>query len=483
MLSTVVLSIDDRARCNESWTGVVGQQKGICGMSLADRVSQQLSIVEQSLVKISSNQETKSSLNKQINVSYSDLLALRQDVFHLQTLCQILNQFGSSSLSIQESVNCILNAVQQIEPVSFSAVILRDNDEEEGPYYYYALNGIQNTRCFTQKACNFSYSGMLARAMYQRLSPEDPDYVYLHDLSNCASTVRKEFPWMPQSGSLLVIPLRTNQSTEGVLLLGKDETDGFADLALRDSLYDVGFSGSNLIYNARMALEVNKHEEQLVNAQLLTREISNAHCFPEVIDTLLQKIPEITADADVKIILQNSLFDYSKGYREGVHCDILGQPFRLFSTSSALSASILADFNLITPLIQWTIRNNQPVFFTPEQLDSSPEHPSYSNNGRSIIVPIRGKDISYGVIYITAHVRQFDESDMVVLRTIANSVAITLRGIYMHDKYNKVSQDNSILTTEENVLLGLKKLRSPIYSPSVYTGDSDAVVPWLMAIE
>lgn len=448
-------------------------------MSLTDRVFQQLSIVEQNLTKIIASQEPTS--HTEAIATEPPLNALREDVVQLQTLCRILNQFGSISSSIQESVNCINDAIQQVLPVSFSAVILREGEEEEGPYYYYGLNGIRNAQQLTQKPCEFSYSGVLARAMYQRLSPEDPDYVYLRDLSTCTAAVQDEFPWLQLYGSLLAIPLRTSQSTEGVLLLGHDETDGFPKEALRESLYDIAISGTSLIYNARMVNEVNKHEEQLVNAQLLTREISNGHSFPDVINTLLQKVPEITANADITIILQNSLFDYSTNIGKDTRCSIFEQPFRLFR-DSVIDKAMLQNCQKISPIMQWTIRSGQPVFFTPEHLDDSPEHPFYSSTGRAIVIPIQGKDISYGVIFITAPERQFDESDMVVLRTIANSVAITLRGIYMYEKYQKVSQDNSALA-EENMLLGLKKLRSSVYSPSLYTGESDSVVPWLMAIE
>jgi len=454
-------------------------------MSLADRVSNQLSMVEQSLEKINVVQEQESS-STTVSVSTSSLASLREEILYLQTLCGILNQFSSTSPSMQEGANNIISAIQQISSVNFSAVILREGEEEEGPYYYFGLNGIPNAQAFAQKPCTFSYSGVLARVMYQRLNPEDPDYVYLHDLSNCALAVREEFSWLPKHGSMLAIPLRTSQSTEGVLFLGKCDPAGFDDMTLRENLYDIAISGSTLIYNARMTVEISKHEEQLVNAQLLTKAISNAQFFPEVIDVLLEKVPEITANSNIQIVLQNSLFDYSTNLGKHLQLDILDQPFRIFSDSS-IDASFpftpnTFDQPTTASIVQWTIRSGQPVFFTPELLEDNPEHPFYSSSGRSIVVPIQGKDISYGVILITAVEQQFDESDMVVLRTIANSVAITLRSIYMYEKYQQASQDTSAVA-EENMLLGLKKLHSSIYSPSVYTGDSDSVVPWLMAIE
>lgn len=449
-------------------------------MSLADRISQQLAFIEQNLADISGDAPDKSRDNS-VCVDLHKVETLRDEVVRLQNLCDILNQFGKASISIQEAVNCIVDAVQQVEPIDFSAIILRDGDEEEGPYHYCALNGIQNSFAFMRKTCEFSYSGVLARAMYQRLSPEDSDYVHIRDLTACILNLREEFPWVPQKGSLLIIPLRTPLSIEGVLVLGKHAADGFAGATLRDSLYDIAVSGAGFVHNARIAAESNKHEEQLVNAQLLTREISNSHHFSEMINTLLQKIPEITAEADISIILQNSLFDYSKDSTGGISCEIFEQPFQVFDSRRSM-LPMVKRMESLAPLIHWTIRRGQPVFFEPEELEDCPEHPFYSSAGGSIIVPIQGKEISYGVIHISAKRRRFDESDMVVLRTIANSAAITLRGIYMYEKYLKVSQDNSVLA-EENMLLGLKKLRTSVYSPSIYTGDSDAVVPWLMARE
>ena len=80
-------------------------------------------------------------------------------------------------------------------------------------------------------------------------------------------------------------------------------------------------------------------------------------------------------------------------------------------------------------LVMWTIEAGQALFFDPEKDFASPEDLYYNEVGRALLVPLTSGEAPLGAILAMApaHDSNFDESDMVVTRTMANAAATVIR--------------------------------------------------------
>ncbi len=70
----------------------------------------------------------------------------------------------------------------------------------------------------------------------------------------------------------------------------------------------------------------------------------------------------------------------------------------------------------------------QPIFYDPQETSESSEQFYYNESGRALLVPMVNNERAIGVIHVVAPDRPqpFDESDMVMLRTIANTTVMML---------------------------------------------------------
>jgi hypothetical protein len=80
-------------------------------------------------------------------------------------------------------------------------------------------------------------------------------------------------------------------------------------------------------------------------------------------------------------------------------------------------------------LLHWVIDADQPLFIDPQKAIQTPDVHYYQESGHSVLVPIPGSlEIAGGVLLLLApsSARPFDETDLVVIRTIANSASATI---------------------------------------------------------
>lgn len=438
-------------------------------MFMFARIAEQLRQLEQELCSIQLSMgdlSTRTCGNRFLSTHteaqlQQSVLELRDSIEKLDLVNDMYSQLHEAR-PLESVIELAMELVWQKAPVSFAVLIL--GEAELGPYHYYGMKGIQDSWRYIKKECAFTLSGILARALLQRLDPNEPDYLHIPDIKAYGRPLPDEFPWMFHAGSLLIIPLRAEKLAMGALLLGHSQTHQFDELLLRDEYVDIASSLASAIRNAQMRQEMAKNVEQLINVQLLTREITHAQQYQDITDILTKKIPEVIGKVEVQVFMQHPAqqgsaakfiadmpasaaqpgpmtwhngTDNSTAMLNGsaYHTLFSAVPLEnMQSTDSKLSPRqdpLDAVAPEIRQLFQWTMESSEPVFYDSENLSENPEHPYYSDSGRALIVPIIGHSGTYGVIHIVSlsPLRRFEESDMVVLRTIANTAATAISSV------------------------------------------------------
>ena len=442
-------------------------------MSLFDRASTQLLSIKQNLETARNILASVNRSNKQIFTNglmqkpqsskikppksaaqFSSVIAdceksvqrLCHDVGQMRLLHKIANQC-SDDLTLKEVIKSALELVWQKAPLSFAAIVL--GDEELGPYYYHGMMGVPEQWRYLKGECPFPLSGVLSRTLLNRLDPTEPDYLYIKDIKAEGRPLPDEFPWMVLSGSLLLLPLRLKNAI-GALILGRQEINAFDDSTLCDEFYEIAVTVAKSVCGARMQHEVDKNIEQLVNVQLLTQKITRAKTFDAVIETLTQDIPNIMGAVNVRVFIDKWEGTSDRVWGELPHVLPTSQhngfshPFetdreKLFLQFGTV-ATDLQDTPEIYRLIEWSMESGEAVFYNLDAIDEHPEYPYYTDSGSAMIVPIVTSERAIGVIHMQAtdHVRRFEECDMFVLRTIANSVCLVLKSmLLLEEQCNK----------------------------------------------
>lgn len=353
---------------------------------------------------------------------------LQQSIQQIELLRELMERF-TADLSVSEVADVALNVVWQRAPLTCAVVILADS--ELGPYHYLAMKGISNPWHYTGKSHPLTLTGLVARALLQPLDSDKPGYVYLHDMALDDQGHDDEFPWLVRHSSLLVVPIRTQAAALGVLVLSRSCSDGFDEELCQDYL-DIATYTAMALQHAQIRQEMRKNMEQLVNAQLLTRAITGARRFDEVIHRLIQTIPEVTGEADVTVLVNLPLFaDLRLMQRSG------GATLHFFSASAQSTVAETALAPELYQLVSWVLKAGQSLFYDPASVVENPEHAYYNDSGRALLIPIMIDDSPIGVIHIVAPQRaaNFDETDLIVLRTIANTAAIALRAAQMYEQH------------------------------------------------
>ena len=364
---------------------------------------------------------------------------LRRDIGQLNLLYEITSQCDGA-LTLEDVIKATLELVWQKAPLTFAVAVL--GEEELGPYHYQGMMGVAEQWRYLKGECAFPLSGVLSRALLNRLDPTEPDYLYISDIETEGRPLPNEFPWMTLRGSLLILPLRLHTNAIGALILGRQESNAFADTALCDDFREIAENVAKSVHSARLQHEVNKNVEQLVNVQLLTQEIARAKTFDAVINTLTRRVPEVmgpvnvqvfmhkwgvTADAQGGTLPVNGFMVSGSDDLEDSSKTDTGSPFVRFGTDDEK----LRDTSEIYRLLKWSMESGEAVFYDPDAMNDHLEYSYYTDSGSAMIVPMMTSDEAIGVIRVQAldHLLRFDESDMFVLRTIANSVWLALKHV------------------------------------------------------
>ena len=390
-------------------------------MALFNRIITQLQTIEKELQ--SASQDHSEAVQPQVQ-------KLRQSIDQLDLLQDTMKQVNGD-LSVSEVSDLALEVVWQRAPLKFAVIIIAEG--ELGPYHYQAMKGVLEPWRYLGKEHTFALSGILPRALLQRLDLDEPDYLSIGDMATAGYPAPEEFVWLDRNGSLLIVPIRTQGTTHnhgqaiGAFILGREACCAFQDVQLCEDYHGIAGHIASALFNAQVRQEMRKNIEQLMNAQLLTRAIAGVTKFDEIISTLIQTIPEVSGEADVQIILPQpfptdstrtpatpppKLYCYS--------ADVSPVPIEAMP---AHGAQQLAD---------WVMQAGQPLFYDPDDITANPERAYYNDSGRALLIPIMEKETTLGVIHIAAPQRAsyFDETDVMLLRTIANCASIALR--YSH---------------------------------------------------
>ena len=366
------------------------------------------------------------------------LRQLRQRIDQLNLLHDITSQLHEQA-SLDQVIELMMDAMWQKSPLSFAVVIL--GDTELGPYHYQNMRGVSDSWRFLGRECPFPLWGLLARALIPHLNPDKPDYLIVDDMHTEHRPLQEEFPWMKLEGSLMILPLRIHKAVTGALLLGRSEVHGFENADLCEDYAEISQSAARALQLAQMYQELDKRVSQLVGLQLFTRSMTGVHGFDPIIDGLTQGVIDMVGKAMVHIILDERSIDAEKQAKRATlggentiaeHPPtvqpLLDIPALKIYMSSTVEHQKLTDLPApVNRLVGWTMQAGQPVFYDPNEVESA-EQFYYNETGRALLVPIVNNDRTIGVMHVVApdRAQPFDEGDMVVLRTIANTAAMML---------------------------------------------------------
>lgn len=325
---------------------------------------------------------------------------LQQRTHQLETLYTIAGQYGDDT-NTSRVLTTAMDAMWAKIPLRFLVAVL--GESELGPYHYHALRGVANAWQYVNSLCPFPLWGVLARAMLPRLSPDEPDFFVIKDIANENLPLSEEFPWMPRSGSLMIVPLRVDNRARGAFLLGSKQVNGFTDMYLREDVLAIAYQSTRVLELAQMNQELNERAGQLLSLQLFTKSITTAHNYDKLVDVLLEGIFEALGHVGVSILVGEQSWH------------------RQTDGSTTVSDNVRR-------IIDWAMQAGQPIFYDPNDSEGSIERFYYNESGYALVVPILRNERTQGAIQITTDgTRRFEEGDMIVLRTIANCAAIILR--------------------------------------------------------
>ena len=328
-------------------------------------------------------------------------------------------------LSLTEVIGTMMDALWQREQFAYGCIVL--GESELGPYAYQDIRGVLEPRRYLGKKCPLPLWGELAHALVRRLDPEEADYLVIDDIAATGRPTTEEFPWMPRTGTLIILPLRKESVAIGALLLGRAQVSSLNDPELRIELVEFSDALARAVINAQTRQELDERAGQLVGLQLFTRSIASPMSLHGFLATVIEGIAELMSAASVLFTFQRmrlrpqlrQLLEETPGARVvqnliGVGVVSIDEPMSVFVS--------------LYPLFMWAIDAGQPLFFDPTQRVELPEDLYYNEVGQALIVPVAIGDIALGALYIESSTTKssFDEGDMIVLRTATNAIAIAL---------------------------------------------------------
>jgi GAF domain-containing protein len=290
------------------------------------------------------------------------------------------------------------------------------------------MRGVVDPLRFLGKQCPLPLWGELAHALVRRLDPDEPDYVVIPDLANSSRPRPQEFPWLEREGSMMILPLRKDHIAMGALILGRRTVDGFSDSESCTELVEIAGAAAMALYNAQVRHELQERADQLVGLQLFTRSLPIAGPLLDLLVATAMGIAELLVNTEVYVMLLRkhcSDAPIPSGAPHIVH--LPWSDLCIVGSRAQPSADLL--HTALYRLINWTIEAGQALFFNPHQDYSAPEDLYYNEAGQALLVPLSSGEDALGVIYAVSRdaERHFDESDMVVTRTMANVAAALIK--------------------------------------------------------
>ncbi|MBX3000858.1 MAG: GAF domain-containing protein [Caldilineaceae bacterium] len=355
----------------------------------------------------------------------------------LQMLCSISQQLNQE-ISVNGVVYVAVESIWQTPDIDFVAVLL--GEDELGPFRYEGVRGVDDPLALLGQQCNLPLWGVLAQALVHHPQDQAPDYLIVKDIGEEARPQPDEFPWRSRTGSLLIIPLRHIGKTLGAIVIGSRTPNYLSNGALCNYFYTVAGFTTIAIQEAQTRQQSNRWVQHLISLQAFTRTIMRTRQAGNVLALLNDELVDLFGDVQIRIFLVDfppdeganalSVPPFTEEIRRG------GPALQLCAAPPPNEEERRALWSPeLMKLIRWVLAAEQPLFFNPtDPLDESTDL-YYRSNGKGVLIPI-GEEKATGVIYISApnRVAPFEESDLIVMRTIANSAAIALDNIQLYQK-------------------------------------------------
>lgn len=360
--------------------------------------------------------------------SHDEALTLLNELRHNVDQIQFLYDTSRrlvQNLPLREVLNLLVDILWHRQ---YSFVVILLGETELGPYFYYEMRGVVDPLRFLGKQCPLPLWGELAHALVRRLDPQEPDYVIIPDVAESNRPRLQEFPWLEREGSLMILPLRKNHVAMGALILGRRTVDGFSDSESCGELVEIADAAAIALYNAQVRHEMQARADQFVGLQLFTRSLPVFGPLPKLLVAAAMGVAELLVDAEVFVILLNKYYPVVLAGPQTPHfVQLPWSDLCVIGSRAQPSAHLLST--AVYRLTAWTIEAGQALFFNPQQDYSSPEDMYYNEAGQAMLVPLSSGDDALGAIFAVSHEesRHFDESDMVITRTMANVAGALLK--------------------------------------------------------
>lgn len=358
---------------------------------------------------------------------------------HLQMLYTISEQLNQE-MSLTGVIHVVVESIWQAAEIDFIALVL--GEDELGPFRYEGIRGVDNPLAFLGQECNLPLWGLLAQALVNHPQEREPDYLVVQDIEAEVRLTPAEFPWASRTGSLMIIPMRRGSKTLGAILIGSLIPCYLGNEPLCSYLYTVARIATIAIQEVQNRHQSTRWLQQLLSLQAFTRTIISTHEIGKVITLLNDELIDLFGDVLIRIFLvephtgQGTEFLAVPPPTEDAHH---GRPaLQLYAAlPPGEEERRTLESAEVMKLVRWVLAAEQPLFFNPtDPLDERADL-YYRSNGRGVLIPI-GEEKAVGVIYISApeRVAPFEESDLIVMRTIANSAAIAFDNIQLYQKLN-----------------------------------------------
>jgi GAF domain-containing protein len=344
---------------------------------------------------------------------------------HLQMLYDVTAHLNQQ-LSLDDVIRVAVESIWQAAEIDFVAVVL--GEDELGPFRYAGIRGVDDPLSLLDQECAVPLWGILAQALVNRPNQGEPDYLVVQDIAAEARPAPEEFPWKADTGCFMVIPLRHGNKTVGALLLGSRTPCCFSDLSLCHYLYAVAGNTTRAIQETQSRLQSHRWIKQLISLQVFTRTITRSQKLDAILEALNNELVDLFGDVTLRVFLNRP----GNGTTTTTGTEM---QFEVSAGAASLELhsldSIYHDERqfLLSPtvveLIQWVVEAEQPLFFEPSVPLSDADDLYYRSSGRGVLIPI-GETLGVMMVSAPNRATPFDESDMIVMRTIANSAAIAL---------------------------------------------------------
>jgi len=334
----------------------------------------------------------------------------------MRFLCDFAQQFNGNVSSI-ESTNIALETLWQLSEVDIAAILL--GESELGPFHYIGVRGVENPLAVVGQLCPLPLWGVLAYALVHQTEDSQLDCVAIDDIQAENRPQSEEFPWLPGQGSLLIIPLRGRGNTIGAAILYARQPGAFRPEERRLLLYAMVCYISRSLHESRTQDQSMRWARQLVSLQLLTRTMSSAKNIESVHRILYEECKDLFGAVAVHLFLHTA-----KAKVEGTTAlSLFAGPHISQEEEEFVHSPHLRQ------LLNWVMEAEQPLFIDPRASLLQPDDLYYQESGHGVLVPILGTEEQSGgvlVLVTPTNARPFDENDLIVIRTIANSASVAI---------------------------------------------------------